>query len=105
MGGKVAAAVALTMQEDDHHDGHDNNNTPSPPPPSPPAATLELLSLTIMDISPVDYTHEPAFASVFATLETVVNIQNRLPEVSVTLQTIFDNASTTDLISTHHHTL
>ena len=104
MGGKVAAAVALTMQEDDHHDGHDNNSTPSPPP-SPPAATLELLSLTIMDISPVDYTHEPAFASVFATLETVVNIQNRLPEVSVTLQTIFDNASTTDLISTHHHTL
>ena len=76
MGGKVAAAVALTT----HNDNNDSSSSDTPPPPSP--VGLELLSLTIMDISPVDYTHEPAFASVFATLETVVNIQARLPEVT-----------------------
>ena len=122
----MAAAVALTMHDNDDHDNHAHNNdndnnstdtlTQHLTQPSPP---MVLLSLTIMDISPVDYTHEPgatnttliqpfrstskhtlitrnpppfshshthtpilAFASVFATLETVVNIQARLPEVT-----------------------
>jgi pimeloyl-ACP methyl ester carboxylesterase len=35
------------------------------------AAIVELLSLTVMDISPIDYSNEASFIGVFSTLDTV----------------------------------
>ena len=63
MGGKVAAALALSRV----NDSNSSNDA------------VEVLSLTMMDISPVDYSSEPAFQSVFSTLDTVRALAPQVP--------------------------
>ena len=83
MGGKVAAALALALSAEQGLDASSSSRSDAGRASSSGGASasatasgistssLELLSLTIMDISPVDYTNEAAFVGVFSTLDTV----------------------------------
>jgi esterase len=61
MGGKVTAALALFA--------------------SPEFKELDIVSATIMDISPVDYSGDTVFTDVYATLDVVTQLDSQIAEV------------------------
>eukprot|EP00596_Hydrurales_sp_CCMP1899_P008322 CAMPEP_0119048582 /NCGR_PEP_ID=MMETSP1177-20130426/59633_1 /TAXON_ID=2985 /ORGANISM="Ochromonas sp, Strain CCMP1899" /LENGTH=662 /DNA_ID=CAMNT_0007024655 /DNA_START=245 /DNA_END=2230 /DNA_ORIENTATION=- len=68
LGGKVAAVVALLMAQNEKEIDIKHQK-------------IKILSLTMMDVSPVDYSGDPVFTDVFNTLDICTDIDALLPFV------------------------
>ena len=87
LGGKVAAVAALHLAEEERlkksrgsdldtaAKGDDNDSD------SDKERIIEIMSLTLIDVSPVDYADDEAFGEVFRTLDIVEVLNDQLPSI------------------------
>ena len=76
LGGKVAAMAALEQADQDAHGSIKRKEE----------STIKILSLTMIDVSPVDYAEDESFAEVFRTLDIVDELHTHLPLVGKSVQ-------------------
>ena len=76
LGGKVAAMAALEQADQDAYGSIRRKEE----------STIKILSLTMIDVSPVDYAEDESFAEVFRTLDIVDELHTHLPLVGKSVQ-------------------
>lgn len=76
LGGKVAAVAALYLAEEDRLRKAKGVDAAAG---EGSERAIELMSLTLIDVSPVDYAGDDAFAEVFSTLDIVEELNVQLP--------------------------